>query len=180
MSSKTLTAFKNKAKNIDVNFVVKGVLVLGSLYTAYKLFTTIFKGVGLIKDPAEVKKDIELNQSIQDSNYVLSSALLKELKSKGLNYQDLNQDLAKKLSNDFWYSWKFGVLDEKFLLNIFSQLKYQSQVSILSAWVEGAYGESLIDHITKHLGSIFSTSADQTAIQQIFDRIKKLPLGVIK
>lgn len=173
---KTLTAFKNKAKDIDVNFVVKGVLVLGSLYSAYKLL----KGLGLIKDPNAEKKDIDLNQSIEDTNVILSSSLVNDIKSKGLNYQDLDQNLAKKLSNDFWYAWKFGVLDEKFLINIFSQLKYQSQVSILSAWVEGAYGESLIDHITKHLGSIFSTDDDETAIKQIFDRIKKLPSGIIK
>lgn len=172
---------KSKKKiNLDYNFIIKGGLVLGGLYFGYKIINSLFKAVGLAPDKDQIKKDVDLNRSIQDTNFVLSSALIQDLQSKGLRYQDLEYNLAKKLSNDFWNAWSFGILDEKILLTIFSQLKYQSQVSVLSGWFEGAHGKTIIDHISNHLSSIFSTDADEAAIQQIFNNIKKMPLGLIK
>ena len=172
---------KSKKKiNLDYNFIIKGGLVLGGLYFGYKIINSLFKAVGLAPDKDQIKKDVDLNQSIQDTNFVLSSALIQDLQSKGLRYQDLEYNLAKKLSSDFWNAWSFGILDEKILLTIFSQIKYQSQVSVLSGWFEGAHGKTLIDHISNHLSSIFSTDADEAAIQQIFNNIKRMPLGLIK
>lgn len=176
----TAVSKSNKKINLDYNFIIKGGLVLGGLYFGYKIINSLFKAVGLAPDKEQIKKDVELNQSIQDVNFVMSSALLKDIQSKGLGYKDLEYNLAEKLSKDFWNAWSFGILDEKKLLTIFSQLKYQTQVSVLSGWFEGAHDKTLIDHISTHLSSIFSTDADEAAIQQIFNNIKKMPLGVIK
>ena len=60
----TSVSKSNKKINLDYNFIIKGGLVLGGLYFGYKIINILFKAVGLTPDKEQIKKDVELNQSI--------------------------------------------------------------------------------------------------------------------
>lgn len=184
MASKLRLIMKKKKsainQPIDSNLIIKGVLVVGGLYLAYKIVSTLLEGLGLKRSAEDVLKDNKFNASIQELSVVMTSALIKDLQSKNIKYLDLDATTAKQLRDNFHNLWSFGILDEKNLILLFTQLKSQTQVSVLSGWYEGYHGESLLQHINNHLSSLFLTQADQSAINDVFEYVKKLPLGVIK
>ncbi|MBK9718292.1 MAG: hypothetical protein IPO85_12430 [Saprospiraceae bacterium] len=122
------TAVKsNKKLTIDYNFVIKGVFVLGGLYFGYKIINSLFKAVGLAPDKDQIKKDVDLNQSIQDTNFVLSSALIQDLQSKDFGTKTLNIILLRNYQMIFGMHGLLVSLMKNITYNIFT-----AEISITS------------------------------------------------
>ena len=161
-------------KNLDYNLIIKGVLVVGGLYTGYKVLNTLFTGLGLIKSKDETDLDNNINSGTSAAADAFNPAYYRDAKAKGKIIKDLSlsdQNLYKtQLYNCIGY-----IFDSPYnCLTVFQKLSYKTQVSVLADAFQNAYGSELLGYLLTKL----DTDKQRTILNQILKRVGDLPSGI--
>lgn len=162
-------------KEIDYNFLIKGGLVVGGLFIGYKLVNSLLQGLGLKKTDNELKLEENIKNNYASALEAFSPEYYLQAKSAGKIIQDISpgsQDIIKNaVYNCIGYIYDNP---QKCLAAFTTNLKYKTQVSVVSHSFENAYGESMLGFLSDHL----DTASQKDILNRILEFVKNLPSGI--
>lgn len=162
-------------KDLDYNFLIKGGLVIGGLFIGLKIVNSLLTGLGLKKSEDEIKIDTDIKNNYASALEAFNPEYYLQAKAAGKSIQDISassQEIIKKaVHNCIGYIYDDP---QKCLAAFTANLKFKTQVSVVSHSFLNAYGETMLGYLANSL----DTASQKDVLNQILEYVKYLPTGI--
>ena len=166
-----------QGEKIDTNLLIKGLLILGGGLLGLKIINTVLQGLGLKKTDDEIQIDNAIKENYSGALEAFNPEYYLQAKASGKTIRSISAE-SQQIVKSSIYNCIGYVYDnpQKCLAAFTTNLKYKTQVSVVSHSFVNAYGESMLGYLTDRL----DTASQKAVLNQILEYVKNLPSGISK